>query len=107
MSGERSVLVTGASSGFGRGMALRLARDGWRVFATMRAAGRGDELRSAAAAYAERIEVLELDVGTDARATSWLQRLTPPWAPAWGAAKLFGLPARASRGARPERAAQV
>jgi len=37
MSGERSILITGCSSGIGRHAAEALARRGWRVFATARA----------------------------------------------------------------------
>lgn len=37
---ERSVLVTGASSGIGRACAERLARAGWRVFACVREQGK-------------------------------------------------------------------
>src|ERR1700729_2050593 len=60
----RTILITGTSSGFGRETAERLARDGYRVFATMRdIAGRNrshaDALRS------QKIRVVELDVTDD------------------------------------------
>ena len=60
----RTILITGTSSGFGRETAERLARDGYRVFATMRdIAGRNrshaDALRS------QKIGVVELDVTDD------------------------------------------
>ena len=61
------ILITGASSGFGRDAAERLARHGHRVFATMRQIqDRNAENRKAleALAVAEKLklEVLELDV---------------------------------------------
>ncbi len=34
--GERTIVITGCSSGFGRVTALNLAQQGWRVFATVR-----------------------------------------------------------------------
>ncbi len=43
----KSVLISGASSGFGRGAAIELARSGWQVFATMRNVAKGAELLSA------------------------------------------------------------
>src|ERR1700754_2018375 len=60
----RTILITGTSSGLGRETAERLARDGYRVFATMRdTAGRNrdhaDALRS------QKIAVVELDVTDD------------------------------------------
>ena len=58
---SKTILITGASTGFGHITAQRLAREGHRVFASMRdSAGRNrvqaEELR------AEKIEVIELDV---------------------------------------------
>jgi NAD(P)-dependent dehydrogenase (short-subunit alcohol dehydrogenase family) len=53
---QRSVVVTGASSGIGEACALRLARGGWRVFGGVRT----DE--DAAALRERGIEPLRLDV---------------------------------------------
>ena len=65
------VLITGASSGFGRGAAEAFARRGYRVFATMRDvggrnAGQRQDLDKLAAAGGLSLEVLELDVTDDA-----------------------------------------
>jgi NAD(P)-dependent dehydrogenase (short-subunit alcohol dehydrogenase family) len=64
MSNQRSVVVTGANSGFGRRTVEAFAAAGWRVFGTMRDtttrnAGPAAELRAAG------IEVVELDVTSD------------------------------------------
>ena len=44
MPNQRSIVVTGASSGIGRATALRLARSGWRVFAAVRKQADADSL---------------------------------------------------------------
>jgi NAD(P)-dependent dehydrogenase (short-subunit alcohol dehydrogenase family) len=64
------VLITGASTGFGRAAAELLARRGYRVFATMRdIAGRNAmaraELESLTASEDVAVEVVELDVADD------------------------------------------
>src|SRR5579863_691962 len=61
---ERTVLITGASSGFGLLTSVTLARRGWHVFATMRGLARGRVLEDAArnAGVLDRIEPLILDV---------------------------------------------
>jgi NAD(P)-dependent dehydrogenase (short-subunit alcohol dehydrogenase family) len=56
---ERSVVVTGASSGIGRACALRLAAAGWRVYGGVRTDEDAEALRAVG------VEPLELDV-TDA-----------------------------------------
>jgi NAD(P)-dependent dehydrogenase (short-subunit alcohol dehydrogenase family) len=56
------VLVTGASTGIGRATALRLDRDGWRVFAGVR---REEDAESLRAAGSDRLVPVMLDV-TDA-----------------------------------------
>jgi NAD(P)-dependent dehydrogenase (short-subunit alcohol dehydrogenase family) len=55
---QRVAWVTGAGSGIGRGLAARLARDGWTVAVSARSA---DDLRSLAT-EAPGIEPFELDV---------------------------------------------
>ena len=65
-----TILITGASTGFGRDTAERLARRGHRVYATMRDIGkRNAEHRSALAKLARDedidLQVLELDVTRD------------------------------------------
>ena len=64
------VVVTGASTGFGRLIAETTARKGYRVFATMRNvngknAGAARELREAAARESLWLRVIELDVTDD------------------------------------------
>lgn len=63
----RSVLITGCSSGFGRLAAELLARQGTRVFATMRGLPRpeAEELRTLAGAERLDLHVLALDVTSD------------------------------------------
>ncbi len=62
---QRTAVVTGASSGFGRLTAQSFAADGWRVYATMRNSA-GKNARAAAALRAAGISVVELDVTSDA-----------------------------------------
>jgi len=56
----RVAIVTGASTGIGRATALLLARDGWRVFATVRSADAEAALRGEASGLP--LDVLRLDV---------------------------------------------
>jgi NAD(P)-dependent dehydrogenase (short-subunit alcohol dehydrogenase family) len=59
-----SVLISGASRGIGRATALRLARGGWTVYATVRRAEDGEELVAEGGA---EIRPLQLDVTDDAQ----------------------------------------
>src|SRR5947209_6994158 len=52
-------LITGASSGIGQACALRLTREGWRVFAGVRRGEDGERLRSEAG---DRLEPVIIDV---------------------------------------------
>lgn len=60
--GAKTVLITGASTGIGRAVALRLNAVGWKVFAGVLTAGEADELAGAAGGA---LEPLLLDI-TDA-----------------------------------------
>ena len=67
----RTVVITGCSTGFGYLAALRFARQGDRVYATMRGVdgknqGPASALRSAAADEGIDVRVLEMDVASDA-----------------------------------------
>lgn len=64
---SKTILVTGCSSGFGRKVSEQLARNGHRVYATMRGtqdknAGIARELQALGAAEGIDLRVLELDV---------------------------------------------
>lgn len=63
---DRSVLITGCSSGFGMVTAAELAQRGWRVFATMRNLDKRARLDEAVAGAPDRVEVLRLDVNDQA-----------------------------------------
>jgi NAD(P)-dependent dehydrogenase (short-subunit alcohol dehydrogenase family) len=69
---ERSILVTGTSSGIGRATAARFAARGWRVFATMRRphGPEGAALREQAAREGWRLTTPELDVTRDDSVTA-------------------------------------
>jgi NAD(P)-dependent dehydrogenase (short-subunit alcohol dehydrogenase family) len=58
-----AVLLTGASRGIGRATALRLARAGWTVYATVRSAADGETLVAEAAGAA--VHPLQLEMTSD------------------------------------------
>lgn len=74
----QSILITGASSGFGRAVALELAREGWLVFASMRDPAKAEALLEQAGDARERIVPIALDVtdpaGVRAAVDSLLER---------------------------------
>jgi NAD(P)-dependent dehydrogenase (short-subunit alcohol dehydrogenase family) len=81
----RSVVVTGASSGIGRAIALDLAGHGYHVIATARTPEKAEKLAAEAAAEGNDLSTVLLDV-TDPRscqdAADHIARLTDggPWA---------------------------
>src|SRR5262245_2397891 len=62
MDAYGSALVTGASRGIGRAVALELGRRGFSVIATVRAAETGDALRADAAAAGVDLAIRELEL---------------------------------------------
>lgn len=71
----RTALVTGASSGMGRGLALALARRGTHVFVAARRKAQLDALVEEAAREGGAAEALELDVADSDRAYETIQAL--------------------------------
>lgn len=77
----RTVLITGTSTGFGLVTAVELAKNGWRVFATMRNLDKEGRLKDALAeaGVAEHVTIGQLDV-TDAQsrqaAVQWVLEAT-------------------------------
>ena len=71
----KTILITGATSGFGRAAARKFENGGWRVIGTGR---RGDRLRDLAADLGENFLPLEVDM-RDRTAIDGLAGLSPPW----------------------------
>ena len=71
----KMILITGATSGFGRATAIRFAKEGWRVIGTGR---RGERLRELAAKLGDVFLPLEVDM-RERRALEELAQLPPPW----------------------------
>ena len=71
----KTMLVTGATAGFGEAAARRFVQGGWRVIGTGR---RGDRLRTLAEDLGDAFLPLELDV-RDVEAAASLAQLEAPW----------------------------
>ncbi|WP_423067245.1 SDR family NAD(P)-dependent oxidoreductase [Devosia sp. CN2-171] len=74
---ERVAWVTGAGSGIGRGLAARLAKDGWRVAVSARSGGDLDQL----AAETAGIHAFPLDVTDRAGAAGVVSRIEAEMGP--------------------------
>jgi len=73
---SRSAVVTGAGSGVGRAVAVRLARSGWRVAAMAR--GR-EALEATAHAAGQNLDLLPCDVTDAASVARAIDRLRETW----------------------------
>jgi len=72
----KTVVVTGASSGFGEGAVKAFADKGYRVWGTMRdTAGRNAGKRTALEAHSKNISVLEMDVTSDDSVAAGFSRI--------------------------------
>jgi len=71
----KTILITGATAGFGRAAARRFAADGWRVIGTGRRAERLQELQQE---LGDAFLPLEIDM-RDREAVESLSKLSPPW----------------------------
>ena len=71
----KTILITGATSGFGRASAKRFAEGGWRVVGTGR---RAERLRDLSEEIGEAFLPLEIDM-RDQAAVESLAKLSPPW----------------------------
>jgi len=68
-------VVTGANSGIGRAVALRLAVDGYDVYGGMRDLGRGSKLATMAAEAGVEVHPLQLDVTDDGSVTTAIDEI--------------------------------
>jgi len=71
----KTILITGATAGFGQAAARRFAADGWRVVGTGR---RAERLRELQQELGDAFLPLEIDM-RDREAVESLSKLSPPW----------------------------
>jgi NAD(P)-dependent dehydrogenase (short-subunit alcohol dehydrogenase family) len=65
MSNQEVAVVTGSSSGIGLQTSIVLARNGFQTYATMRNAGKGNDVSSIAAQEKLPLKIVQLDVTDD------------------------------------------
>ena len=65
---HRTALITGSTSGIGKGIALRLAKEGVHVVVTGRDAGRGEEVASLIRTAGGKADFIMADIGASAEA---------------------------------------
>ena len=72
----KTVVITGASSGFGEGAVRAFAERGYRVWGTMRdTAGRNANKKAALETVSPRVSIIEMDVANDASVASGFARI--------------------------------
>ena len=72
---SKTILITGATSGFGRAATRKFAGGGWKVIGTGR---RGERLRELQEELGDRFLGLDVDM-RDVAAVDGLAKLSPPW----------------------------
>ena len=71
----KTILITGATAGFGRAAARRFVQGGWNVIGTGRRSGRLRELQEE---FGDAFLPLEIDM-RDRKAVESVAKLSPPW----------------------------
>ena len=71
---QKTVVITGASSGIGRSSAGRMVQSGWRVFATVRKTQDGDQLRYD---FGTSVTPLIMDVTSQSSVTAAVEQVAP------------------------------
>jgi NAD(P)-dependent dehydrogenase (short-subunit alcohol dehydrogenase family) len=71
----KSVLVTGSNSGIGLATAQHFGKAGFKVFASMRSPEKGEELAKEAADQGWDLQIIELDVASDASTRAGLEEV--------------------------------
>ena len=71
----KTILITGATAGFGEAAARKFAAGGWKIIGTGR---RGDRLKKLQEEFGDAFLPLEVDM-RDAGAVEGLAQLSPPW----------------------------
>lgn len=79
MKQEKTILITGASAGFGAAMAEVFAQAGWSLILTARRADRLQALAAKFSAQGNRVLPLVLDVQDKEKVFATLQSLPPEW----------------------------
>ena len=72
---QKTVLITGCSSGIGLETALALARDGFYTFATMRDLTKTEKIEEAIKKENLNVEILELDVDNEESASTAIEAI--------------------------------
>lgn len=72
---EKTIVITGSSSGFGRSTALELARRGWHVFATVRKEADRESLLAEAANFQDHLTPLLCDITHEDEVAALVQQV--------------------------------